>query len=111
MKSKQDYFKKTLGLSLKGKPVAMKQKASFLFLADQDDVAKNQLMISKLLAAVKKTNSVFVQESELEQYDCLNLFSFGVKVSCDAKTYPSFTEISADPKLKAKLWSDLKKLI
>lgn len=122
MRTQQDYFKKVLGLSLKGRPSFKTAKKNpspvspleepFYFYADSMDLEKNKNMVDKLLKAVKRDENIFLTEESLDQIEDQKVFVFGPLLTKRKFIfYPDFSSLSEDQNLKAQLWKELQALL
>jgi hypothetical protein len=121
MKSTSDYYKKVLGLSLKGSKEARKKAESkepqnlgaFCFLCEKEDFEAHKTLVLKILSAAQQTEEIIVHEAfGAESFKETFSFFGGSGEAQDFKVkFPKFSELSKSPELKKKLWDELKKRI
>lgn len=121
MKSTSDYYKKVLGLTLKGSKKAREKAESeepqnlgaFCFLCEKEDFESHKTLVLKILSAAQQTEEIVVhQVLDTEKFEETFSFFGGSGETQDAKIrFPKFSELSKNPELKKKLWDELKKRI
>lgn len=110
MKTKEDYFKKVLGLSvpLPLKVEKQKRQKPFCFLCFKEDFERNKEFVEKILSAVGKGKDiVFFDLDKAENFR--EVYCFGVKGEDLELSFPNFSEIKKSQPLKAQLWKEFKK--
>jgi DNA polymerase III psi subunit len=120
METKSDYFSSVLGLSLKGAAalevdIETTERDQFLFYVNREDFENHKSLVQKILNAAQKNDGIVITElADIKKLNPLEVFSFGEAVELmgiKVISFPSFDEISKDPKQKAKLWNELKRRI
>lgn len=128
MKTLEDYYHQTLGISLK---IPVKTTLSktlhgtkrsqavhtlskeIYFIADAEDLKQNKDMVLKILKSINKGQDILKNSKDLPQLTG-EVFNFGTesdKQSTQARLldWPRLTAISKNIDLKRQLWNELKK--
>ena len=128
MKTLEDYYHQTLGLSLKiptqkkstnqtdnikTEKLQKPSQENFHFIAASEDFKNNQEMVLKILKSINKNKEILKTSDELSKLKG-TVFNFGLALEPQnsealVKSWPSFSEISESIDLKRQLWDELKK--